>query len=877
MKEGVVSETPRETGSTFDNIYDQYLPSTPTETPSPIENHNNGFGIGEAIPYGENGHQGDSSPSIGEYDDGAYTHRGRGDVGNMQSPEIRKSSDGINPGKHRFQLRFSPGDAPQESLPQLPSVHGGSQRSGATTDNNPLGFDSPGPSLGTVSDSQGLLNGTSNGAQIDRAGGSAPNYAAYHLPSLVPRRVLSIKAETAQDSASASGGPYGHLVRQQSLRDGSVRESYASQCGLSNGGFSTGGLTTESDEDPFKYDRRSYAIFLGPSKEREVSAALHRVNSTSTHQSPQNTPHREYDRPPMPPLPDRAAMPTFDKARVSNNPYLNKVKGQFYQNAVLESAWKDDYDPNEVKIPVHQPQNPPVGLSYSQDDGQGAQEAQSPMEHLSSLYHAQTVVSDGADWETVGDSVGQFDSNRAYVSGTDYHESRIGRSTGSSIAGYSETDSVPTPPPFDAFSSTDRILQHPMPGDGLETRHLRTLKDTGRPIFLPQPRTHRVNGYPQDSCRVFTETTTGSSGTSARAYPSEKLSAPSRLDGFRKPGNSRNPYNQIERSTKPKQSRYALTNGRPLQTPVPDSSFTSDNSVHHQRDASLGASSPHLFNFPLVPLPEAAKLQAIRRLSDEEDLTFISVTGTRQASSVISQPAQKTTPTTPNVLPTRPLPVHSRGPTPYHMRDSAGMSITGDELVLAFIRILLTLPADRSISGYGPEVSPMSPLSSTNSRGFGQPGLPRSLRNPFASVHDSTRSSADLRSPVSAYDPPHLWPREGRNRFHRMDDSSELHHINLHPNRAYGYSSEDAYLSWETRKRRQCYYYLMCALCVFPFFAPLIYKGMFNSILGWYTKGETDTLNRRQRRNVMIVGFVIGALWLVAITITVTLLVSRSK
>jgi ABC-type Fe3+ transport system permease subunit len=129
---------------------------------------------------------------------------------------------------------------------------------------------------------------------------------------------------------------------------------------------------------------------------------------------------------------------------------------------------------------------------------------------------------------------------------------------------------------------------------------------------------------------------------------------------------------------------------------------------------------------------------------------------------------------------------------------------------------------------------------------------------------------------VSTYDPPHLWPRDKRNPFGRLD--ADLRDIaNSNPNGAYGVPSEDAYLSWDARKRRQYWYYFMCALCIFPFIAPLVYMGKFNSALSWYTKGETDRLNRKQRHNVMILGTVISALWLCITAVVVTLLATRGN
>jgi 4-amino-4-deoxy-L-arabinose transferase-like glycosyltransferase len=93
----------------------------------------------------------------------------------------------------------------------------------------------------------------------------------------------------------------------------------------------------------------------------------------------------------------------------------------------------------------------------------------------------------------------------------------------------------------------------------------------------------------------------------------------------------------------------------------------------------------------------------------------------------------------------------------------------------------------------------------------------------------------------------------------------------------FGVTSEEAYLSWEARRRRQAYFYFMCMLCIFPFIAPLVYRGTFDSGLSWYTRGETGQLSQRQRRNVLIVGCFFSAVWLVVLAVFVTVIVNNSK
>jgi hypothetical protein len=296
-------------------------------------------------------------------------------------------------------------------------------------------------------------------------------------------------------------------------------------------------------------------------------------------------------------------------------------------------------------------------------------------------------MSDGCgDWETVATTVGQFDSNRAFASSTSFSGCHPTKFTGSSIADYSDAGSFRAPR-FDAFSSTERILQHPTGGLAPNTRFYRTLKDTGRPVFLPKPRIHRVNGYLQDSSRIFTDPTTGSSGTSTRSYLVEKLSASIRSRSARKRAQLRNPYHNLERWSRSgtfdslfsadgeqrstKVGQQVVCNPtetgsitEETGTPVPNEHLLTNQKVGHtQARGSLGQESSTLFPFPLISLEEAARRQAFGVENGEEEGTITSGTRTRKDSSVnSSRGTQRTTPPTPYI--TKPRPTHRRYPTP---------------------------------------------------------------------------------------------------------------------------------------------------------------------------------------------------------------------
>lgn len=171
-------------------------------------------------------------------------------------------------------------------------------------------------------------------------------------------------------------------------------------------------------------------------------------------------------------------------------------------------------------------------------------------------------------------------------------------------------------------------------------------------------------------------------------------------------------------------------------------------------------------------------------------------------------------------------------------------------------------------------------------RAFGGPSLepigPSSLRN------ESTR-----RFPVAAsgsgparyvFDtPPRLVPRDERDAMRRaaaalaaaqtttslgqmaaMDEGTS----------PFGVLTEDGYLSWEARRRRQAYYYVLCVLCILPFMALLVCKGVLDPALSWYTRGETASLTRRQRRNLKVIGVAISCLWFGVFAVGITWMVA---
>ncbi|KAK3388791.1 hypothetical protein B0T20DRAFT_464517 [Sordaria brevicollis] len=530
------TNTPRETGSTVENIVDQYLPSTTTNSSTSSDGSHN------------------------HYNHSTTVHHTLGNGQTINPPQTRQNITSVPFGRTSklFRSHGPPPQIPQPPIP-VPAVHSSTL---------------PAPAVVQT------------------------NLPENHLS--VPEQHLNITRENSwatmssadSDTEELAISPYEHYVgasagftdsnqhleanRYESFDTRAARSSPTKSGGLSREAFSTGGLTTDSDEDPFKYDRGSYTVFLQPSREREVSEALHRVSGVSTTYT--NETHRNgqasSSRGPV-----GAAAPTRpvngltycntssqSNNNDSNRPVMKKLRLRSYNPDHLK--WDEDFEEDFED-------------EFDQDldeNFDAAKTDRSDWETVGSNLDA--IKSDRGEWETVGSSVGQFNSHRAYASGTGFG-TRFGlRTTGSSIADDSDL-SGRVDESFGAYGSTERIMQHPM--KGTKNRYvLRTLKGDNRPVFLPQPRIHRVNGYPQDSCRLFDQATTSSSqGSSTRAYLAEKLSAPFRSFSSRN-NDRRHPYGNSQSgpdSGNQHRGRSLRVSGLPPQTPQAHDSFHADRSI----------------------------------------------------------------------------------------------------------------------------------------------------------------------------------------------------------------------------------------------------------------------------------------------------------
>lgn len=594
-------------------------------------------------------------PLINDY---PYHSEARIQSVNFYSPDIRRANTEISLA-NRAQVYYEP---PQRALPKLPEARGNTKHLTNGSGNWPVNFSRPVRSLCSASNSQNLINVSTDTSETSGLGSPVANTG---------NRSNMIQSTT--NNFDPDFVVYGRLPTQPNLStsdDQAFPESDISHGGVSNAEVVSTG--TDSDEDPFQYDRGSFTAFLQPAREREVSVALRCVSGDSTASASQLF------------LRSPSARPASPRVVGSTNPFINKLQG--YQAPSVQYNWDDDGDePNEIKISIHSspppvPPNSPVQPTMNLNEFVKEQNKRCRKD----------IMSDGADWETVAaTSVGQFDSNRAFASSMDLGGGHLIKYAGSSIADYSDTSSYHAPQ-FDAFGSQERIVPESGTHRAPTTRLPRTLREAGQPIFLPKPRIHRVNGYLHNSRRMFTDTTAGSSGNSARSAIVEKLSASIRTRTARKQAHRRNLYlNEKNQSDSRFQSMESISStyseqpdgdhmiGTALEC---DPTATSSNQArvnmtvigrdHRQGDedkkALLASSipkeparahlkgriatgpvplgSPTLFSFPLISLQEAAKREATRS-ANEDNLTVTS----KNTSMASSKATQRTTPPTPHI------------------------------------------------------------------------------------------------------------------------------------------------------------------------------------------------------------------------------------
>jgi hypothetical protein len=232
-------------------------------------------------------------------------------------------------------------------------------------------------------------------------------------------------------------------------------------------------------------------------KERDVSAALHRVSAFSI--SGQYFGGRAPGDGVVESSTDSSGLLNFMNRSTPAPPPRLQDRG-FYHNSAIHKTWLDNHQFERVRIPIARPAS--VTSEYS----------------TPSMRHEGSGQDEEEDWETVLDSgiPSRSPSNPHRVS------CRKNRA-GSSIANISD-DGFEDPIIYahSDFSSTDRIIQHPARMEYSHDYRLREIREGGYPVLLPSYNTPTVNGFPMNSQRsinAFQHVVDGNDGFELSALP----------------------------------------------------------------------------------------------------------------------------------------------------------------------------------------------------------------------------------------------------------------------------------------------------------------------------------------------------------------------
>lgn len=681
---------------------------------------------------------------------------------------------------------------------------------------------------------------------------------------------------------------------------------------------STAGMTTDSEEDPFRYDKDAYNIFLHPSKERDVSTALNHISGLSSHS--RATLCTQEDELPARKLSLRP--PPIPKEYLEEDPYLtgptracsptpDSVDG-FYDTSVIQPNWAVQRSAYEVKVVLQDvSHNQSVNGGHRSKTGGGSTTASEkpPAPSIQNSFQTGGLYrradkenfpsSERDDWETVATTAPGYGSMRLHPPAAGREpfnllNSRGAKVTGSSVADVSDDNSLHNVP-FEEYASTDRIVQHPSRHeDSEESLQIHDVSGRKVPVMIPKQREHRVNGYPQNSSRLYPHSQR--SGGEAAAALARKVSSPFRQFSGRQPHRFspmplQPPPFKLEKGRKRFEFRHHSQNSdrdplfgkggvyefqgvssdtgntRSDTNNITTSGLDDGLADHHSlRDSSSSHSSngtAHSFPFPLIPLPEAARLHAAGRMTGTES----SAADTFWARNAANKKRPRGI--------RAPERAYQRPPTRFASMFTSSSARSSHQSRLKKRRTLtqdFTMQsALSSTTGGGTGTwATILPIGSTSNR-YGGPT--QMLKSAATRLHldDLARRFQERKKPsltmgsslISRSSQPRLypWDYQARRRQQRARGTDpELRAIALSEPGA-GRDLErtgvpldpEAFITQEGRMRRQTWFYCMLAVSMFPFISVLVYLGKFDNGLSWYTRGEVDRLNSQQRRIILVV------------------------
>ncbi|KAI1848276.1 hypothetical protein JX266_005989 [Neoarthrinium moseri] len=616
----------------------------------------------------------------------------------------------------------------------------------------------------------------------------------------------------------------------------------------------TGDISTDSNDDPFKYDNEHYRRIRRLGKEREVSRALRRLSRF-------NPPPEGID-------------PTVDEATVRAGPDNEarsqseihrstvdhgQLGGNFFDPVAFRALHGDAEIGSGIKIVISKSPEPKVedetndaqdsttfGLMVERDNG-----------------NTNTLSRDHAtegDWVTEATSDAGLDTvphNGPFAQGI--------KATGSSLADYSD-DGYMTHFPG-AFGSRDHILQHPSAESLANSYEMHSLKGRDQKVLLPRPNASRFNGFGQNTSRFnsnYRKPTESQEGLFnpfvRRDY---KRADASSYFTYKPDKNTRSKY-EFRDSTSTYagvvDSNQAVCGTREV---IESSSMASINTTELLNEGGVSCTGggdyvPHKDN-------ETHQHKHTRRHS-RRPTRLVFPRMSQHNRPAMDDYDDKPTPMTPIIYQDGPVSAGSKfsfrlldlaeAQVLQKQRRESGETDETEDSTVRYNRA-------RSESGTQPSLTPLPPrpsaaylrdghvrkgsgLSSTFTpprwRAFQGDDTPRSTSKYYLLGRRQKRTHSEPRG--------RLLPLDKRLRpmvFSRTRGST------MHPDPEATRHTEDDFISYQARTRRRLFFYVMLSLCILPFFALLVINGNFDSSLVWFTHGEVSRLTRKQRKIIKTV------------------------
>jgi hypothetical protein len=303
-----------------------------------------------------------------------------------------------------------------------------------------------------------------------------------------------------EQGAPQSSGPslIPRPLRVPSNRDQSSCNHPSQELHLDSESSVSWGISTESTDDPFKYDSERYRQILQSSREREISQNLERMSNFE--------PLAEAE---MVAAGEVAASGAAEQTSDSNilwilgkpacgffDPSVSPERCSFGQHE-LPGAQVDRSQCEAVKVVInHKPEAGCFGTGH--DPGNKRAIGLTVNKNKDGVIDFQLPKDSTSDYDWVTEATSEAGFGAIVVSDPGVEHDI--KPTGSSIADLSDDGySICR---HDTFGSQDHILQHP-PGISLRSPYeVQSLKGTQQRVLLPRSQVNRFSGFTQNSMRL---------------------------------------------------------------------------------------------------------------------------------------------------------------------------------------------------------------------------------------------------------------------------------------------------------------------------------------------------------------------------------------